>query len=95
MQLLAHGAGVLEGVPAGRGLDAARARSNAAFGQDDETARLAGAVQMRAAAKLYGLGVIRLPMVTTRTVSPYFSPKSAIAPMSMAACWPMSLAVNG
>lgn len=28
--------------------------------QDDETARLAGAVQMRAAAKLYGLGVIRV-----------------------------------
>lgn len=60
VQLLAHGAGVLEGVPAGSGLDAARARSNAAFGQDDETARLAGAVQMRAAAKLYGLGVIRV-----------------------------------
>ena len=60
MQLLAHGAGVLEGVPAGRGLDAARASRDTAFGQDDETARLTGAVQMRAAAKLHGLGVIRV-----------------------------------
>ena len=73
---------------AGQRLDAAHARGDGALRDDLEEADIAGAPHMRAAAQLdregprrapFGLGH-RSPIETTRTSSPYFSPKSASAP---------------
>ena len=91
---LAH-AGILRGEIRARGLagqrlDAAHAGGDRAFADDLEQADIAGAAHMGAAAELDRIGAaalaspVRLPMLTTRTSSPYFSPNSAIAPLLIA-----------
>ena len=70
-----HGAG------ARQRLDAAHAGRDAGFLGDDERADVAGGAHVRAAAQLDAEAGDRTPR---GRVSPYFSPKSAIAPALIA-----------
>ena len=75
---------------AGQRLDPADAGGDAAFGGDHERADFARAADVRAAAEL----LREAGDLTTRTVSPYFSPKSAIAPSATASSYGLTSAVD-
>ena len=79
---------------AGQRLDPPHAGGRGALGDEPEGADVAGAPDVGAAAELERVGVAlrpraplpaRVPIETTRTSSPYFSPKSARAPSLCAA----------
>ena len=78
----------LVGASPGDRFDAADAGGRAAFAGDQEQADIAGLVDVRAAAQLVGEKSLLAgsPMVMVRTVSPYFSPNSAMAPSPIACC---------
>ena len=86
------------GERAGHRLDATHPGGNRALRQDLEIADIAGAPHMRAAAQLDRLRRLVAfrprPIATTRTSSPYFSPNSAIAPVSTAASGVISRVVT-
>ena len=97
-----HGVvGVLARVVAGQRLDAADAGGNRAFAGHRNQADIAGAAHMGAAAqfdrpaeRVAACARALLPIDTTRTSSPYFSPNSARAPASRASSTAISRVVT-